>query len=81
MRIVLLSPSALVFRLCTSSHLILSFPIIPSQRMTGRMVSNTLGEIRKRGDLCDSKGAMLKVDIETETVEGTREENKSEKEQ
>jgi hypothetical protein len=35
------------------------------------MVSNTLGEIRKRGDLCDSKGAMLKVDIETETVEGT----------
>jgi len=45
------------------------------------MVSNTLGEIRKRGDLCDSKGAMLKVDIETETVEGTMEENKSEKEQ
>jgi len=41
--------------------------------MTGRMVSNTLGEIRKRADLCDSKGAMLKVDIETETVEGMRE--------
>ena len=40
--------------------------------MTGRMVSNTLGEIRKRADLCDSKGAMLKVDIETETVEGRR---------
>ncbi|GAB5029629.1 Hypothetical protein NocV09_00102430 [Nannochloropsis oceanica] len=39
------------------------------QRWLGRMVSNTLGEIRKRGDLCDSKGAMLKVDIETETVE------------
>jgi len=37
------------------------------------MVSNTLGEIRKRADLCDSKGAMLKVDIETETVEGMRE--------
>lgn len=41
--------------------------------MTGRMVSNTLGEIRKRGDLCDSKGAMLKVDIDTETAEGTNE--------
>lgn len=36
-------------------------------------MSNTLGEIRKRGDLCDSKGAMLKVDIDTETAEGTNE--------
>ena len=34
------------------------------------MITNTLGELRKRANMCDSKGAMLKVDIDSEKAEG-----------
>jgi hypothetical protein len=55
---------------CASSDVLLSKSWSHSIALKGRMVTNTLGEIRKRADLCDSKGAMLKVDIETEATEG-----------
>lgn len=57
---------------CASSDVLLPKGCSHSIALKGRMVTNTLGEIRKRADLCDSKGAMLKVDIENEATEGER---------